>query len=113
MRKLVVPATALAVSGVLAATALGANKTVNVGDNYFLKSSPNNPTLRIKRNDRVTFKWVGRAPHNVKTRSGPARFESPVKTSGTYRRTFTRRGTYRLFCEVHGASDQSMTIRVR
>jgi len=91
-----------------------ATRTVNVGDIYFVRSGARNPTVNVRRNDTVRFRWVGDLPHNVRVQRGPERFSSgQPKTSGTYSRRVRRAGTYRLFCQVHGAGQQSMTLRVR
>jgi mRNA-degrading endonuclease RelE of RelBE toxin-antitoxin system len=44
--------------------------------------------------------------------SGPVRFRSSNRRSGSYRKRVTRRGTYRIICTIHGSS-QRMTLRVR
>lgn len=92
--------------------ALAATRTVKVGDNWFVRSS-GVPTVTVKRGDTVRWRWVGNAPHNVTVRSGPVRFRSKTRSSGTFSRRVTRRGTYRIYCTVHGASDQSMVLKVR
>jgi plastocyanin len=40
------------------------------------------------------------------------RFQSPLKRSGSYRKTVRRRGTYRIVCSIH-QPDMRMTLRVR
>jgi plastocyanin len=40
------------------------------------------------------------------------RFRSSVKETGTYRKKFTRRGSYRIICTIHQPS-MRMTVRVR
>ena len=95
----------------LAIPALAATKTVKVGDNYFVRSS-GVPTVTVKKNDTVRWNFAGDNPHNVKVKSGPVKFTSPTKESGTYRKKMTRAGTYVLYCTLHGQSDQSMKLRV-
>lgn len=106
-----VTALALALAAAVV-SASAATPVVKVGDNYFVADGPT-PTVRVSRGDRVTWRWVGRAPHNVVVTSGPARFSSPVKRSGVWSRTLRRRGTYTIICTIHGADDQSMRLRVR
>lgn len=101
-----------ALFAVTAATALAATKSVTVGDNYFLRSS-GTPTVTVKKNTYVKWVWRGDSKHNVVVTKGPAKFRSPVKSSGTYRRKMTRTGTYRIVCTIHGAKDQSMKLVVR
>jgi plastocyanin len=112
LRKLIVLAV-LACLSATTATALAATRTVAVGDNWYVKASPNNPTVSVKRGDTVVWRFRGQAPHNVAVTKGPARFRSPIKRSGTYSKRVTRAGTYTIICTIHGAADQRMTLRVR
>lgn len=112
-RKLIVTFSVLVVVALGAAIpALAATRTVRVGDNWFVRSS-GVPTVNVKRGDTVRWQWAGRRPHNVTVRSGPARFRSRTQTRGSFSKRMTRRGTYRIFCTIHGAPDQSMVLRVR
>jgi plastocyanin len=113
MRKLlpVVLLAALAGTLLVAVPALSKRRSVEVDDNYFVrKGSP--PTVSVKRGDTVVWEWEGRNQHNVRATSGPARFRSPIKRSGTYRKKLTRRGTYRIVCDLH-PPNMRMTLRVR
>jgi plastocyanin len=112
MRKLSLLAAAAAAVAVFAVPALAATKSVKVGDNYFVRAK-GVPTVTVKRGDTVRWTFQGRSPHDVAVRSGPVRFKSPVKTSGTYSRKLTKAGTYRIYCQIHGAADQSMVLKVR
>jgi plastocyanin len=115
VRKLLVPALACAGLAVLAATALAATRTVKVGDNYFVRSR-GVPTVRADARDRVTWRFDGARPHNVRVTRGPVRFSSPTRSSGTFtyppRGKRLRRGTYTIVCTVHGAADMSMKLVV-
>jgi plastocyanin len=71
-------------------------KRVTIGDLFFKKK-----TITIKSGDTVKWHWVGVAPHNVKVKSGPAKFHSKTQTSGTYSKKLRKRGTYRYICTVH------------
>ena len=113
MRKLVVLAAVSAAAAALAVPALAATRTVRVGDNWFVRSGAERPTVTVNRNDTVRFSFVGDSSHNVVVSRGPVRFRSKVMSEGSYRRKMTRSGTYRILCEIHGARDQSMTLRVR
>jgi plastocyanin len=89
-----------------------ATKSIKVGDNYFVRPS-GVPVVTVSAKTRVTWHWVG-SGHDVKVLSGPIKFSSKVLSKGaTYSRIMTRRGTYKLYCEVHGAKDQSMILRVK
>jgi len=87
-------------------------RNVKVGDNYYVRAS-GKPTITVKRNDRVRWNWAGDRPHDVTVKSGPVKFHSKVQETGSYSRKMTRRGTYNIFCSIHGASDQSMTLKVK
>lgn len=114
MRKLLLVALSAAAAAALAVPALAATRTVRVGDNWFVSSQARGtPTVTVKRNDTVRWSFVGDRSHNVVVSSGPVKFRSPVRRSGTYRRKMTRRGIYRIFCEIHGTGDQAMRLRVR
>src|SRR3712207_1702178 len=112
MRKTTAAVTGAAVlaSGAFAVQSATGAGTVNVGDNYFVRSS-GVPSVSAKVRERVLFKWVGRKPHNVVVASGPSKFSSSTQTKGSYRTPRLKKGTYVIYCSVHGRSDQSMKIR--
>ena len=103
-RLLLVPATLAATLAVTAVPATAVN-TIAVKDNVFSPKSTS-----VKRNTTVTFRWAGRAPHNVKVSSGPVKFASTIKTTGTYKRKMTRKGTYKIVCTIHPG--MNLTLRV-
>ena len=95
---------------VVAAPALSKEKSVEVDDNYFVhKGAPR--TVSVKKNDTVTWEWEGRNPHNVTVTRGPVKFHSKTKTSGSYSKKLTRRGTYSILCTVH-APGMRMKVKV-
>lgn len=100
MRKLI-PVAVVATAGiaVTAIPALAATKTVALKDDVFAPKS-----LSVKKGTTVKFVWRGRHPHNVFVTKGPAKFSSPVKTSGTFSRKLTKKGTYSIICSVHPAT---------
>jgi len=103
---------ALAATAALAASATGAvTRTIKVGDDFFVKDGKA-PTVTVKQNTRVRWNWIGDSAHNVTVSKGPVKFKSKTQTSGTYTKVVTRRGTYKIYCTIHGAGDQSMTLRV-
>lgn len=112
MRRLLILVPLAAVSPAPAIPAFAATRSVKVGDNYFVRSS-GVPTVTVRRNDTVTWRFVGDAPHNVTVKRGPARFHSNTMTSGTFRKRLTRKGLYSIYCTIHGQPDQSMKLRVR
>lgn len=108
MRKLlpVLIVAALLGSLAVATTAISASRSVTVGDNFFRARS-----LTVSKGTTVTWRWRGRAPHNVVVTRGPVRFSSKTQTKGSYRRKLSRAGTYRIVCTIHAGMAQ--TIRVR
>ena len=112
MRRFFVAGSVAAIALVaLAAAALGATRTINVGDNYFVKSS-GVPGVTVKRGTVVRWRWVGRRRHNVRVARGPVRFRSPTQRSGTYRKRIFTAGRYVIICSIHGGRDQKMVLRV-
>ena len=57
-------------------------------------------TLKIKRGKRVKWNWDSNAPHNITFRK--LHRHSKTVQRGSYKRTFTKAGTYRYLCTVHG-----------
>ena len=83
----------------------GANKSVTVDNFRFSPSS-----VSVKRGDTVTWRFKrDAAPHNVKG-SGGIKSRSRI-TTGTYRKRFTRKGTFRYICTLH--PNMKGTVRVR
>jgi plastocyanin len=79
-------------AGTSAATA-----TVRVGDDFF-----NPEVVRVAPGDSVDWVWEGANQHTVTTyKDQTENFDSGIRTSGTYSRTFSRRGRFRYFCEIH------------
>ena len=88
---------ALALIAAFATTAaLAATRTVGVKDSFFTSKN-----VSISRGTTVTWTWKGSLYHNVKVKSGPAKFNSRTQIHGTYSHRFTARGTYKLFCSLH------------
>ena len=120
MRKPLITCIVLALAGALTASlAIAANppsRTVKVDDNWFYKSSPRVPTINVKRNTLVKFKFVGEDPHNVfgyrGSTSGTPKFKSSIKSSSYYNKRLTTTGTFTIVCDIHGEDDQSMKIKV-
>ena len=110
MRKLIVSLLAAAALMALAAPSFAAGRSVKIGDDYFVRDDAT-PTVRVDKGTRVTWRWSGNGLHNVAVTSGPVKFRSSLKTSGTYRRTMRKAGLYKIHCTVH--SGMKMTLRVR
>jgi plastocyanin len=112
MKRLIAVLAAVAVAGaaLMAIPAFGATRTVALRDNVFSPRS-----ITIKRGDTLRFVWRGNNPHNIRTTRRPRggnRITVAPKSSGSYRKRMTRRGTYRLLCTIH-APNMRMTVRVR
>lgn len=95
----------IAAAAVVAHTA--AVKDVAVRDDFF---SPK--AVTVSKGAKVRWGWKGKSVHNVSVTSGPAKFRSDFKTSGSYTRKLTKKGTYRILCTVHAPS-MKMTIKVK
>ena len=98
--------------GAAVPAALAATRSIKVGDNYFVRSS-GVPTVTVKKGTTVKWKFAGGSPHNVTVSKGPVKFKSKTMISGSYSKKVTKAGTYRIFCSIHGASDQSMVLKVK
>jgi plastocyanin len=112
MRKLIFVVLALSVLAALAGTALAATRSVKVGDDYYVRAS-GVPKVTVSKGTTVRWRFVGDNPHSVTVSRGPVKFNSGVRSSGSYRKKMRRRGTYTIFCVVHGASDQKMKLVVK
>ena len=109
MRKLFVLVIAACALAVLAATAMAATRTVKVGDDYFVRSKGTPKVTVSKRDDGALQLQRRRQPAHG---HAAQRAEASSSCSDTCRRTLKKRGTYRLYCTIHGASDQSMRLVV-
>ena len=112
MRKLLVLALVVAVLAIVATQAFAASRSVKVGDDYFVRPS-GVPTVTVKKGTTVTWRFAGRNLHTVVVSSGPTKFRSGAKSSGTFKRKLTRPGTYRIYCSIHGRANQSMKLVVK
>jgi plastocyanin len=112
MRKLIVVALAAAGLAVLAVTAMAATRSVKVGDNYYVRAS-GVPKVTVSKGTTVKWRFVGSAPHTVTVSRGPVKFNSGVRSGGSFRKKMRKRGTYTIYCVVHGASDQKMKLVVK
>ena len=106
MRKLIVPALAVAGLAVCAAPATSAGTTIRLKDNAF---APKAKT--VARDSTVTFRWAGENAHNVTVKKGPAKFSAPARIKGSFRRTLTRKGRYTVVCTLHAG--MALELRVR
>ena len=111
MRKLIVIAIAACTLAVLAAGATAA-KSIKVGDDYYVRPS-GVPKVTVTKGTTVRWRFAGDSPHSVTVSKGPAKFNSGLRDSGTYSKKLRKRGTYTIYCTIHGASDQKMKLIVK
>ena len=78
--------------------------TVRVGDNFFKPKR-----LKVFVGDKIKFRWVGSAQHDVKVKKGPQKFKSKLKNSGSFTRTVKEPGKYQIYCTIHPG--MTMTMR--
>ena len=107
MRKLFI---AVLVTGVAAAPAYAATRTVKVGDDWFVK--PGNANKTVAKGTTVKFKNVGDSAHAVKVRKGPAKFSKSALLPGkTYKKTLTKTGKYKIYCDIHDGQKFTLTVK--
>ena len=111
MRKLIVVAISACALAVLAAGATAA-KSIKVGDDYYVRSS-GVPKVTVSKGTTVKWNFRGSNPHSATVSKGPRKFNSGVRSGGSYKKKLTRSGTYTIYCTVHGASDQKMKLVVK
>ncbi len=68
--------------------------------------------ISIPRGTTFTWNFIGSRQHDVTLVRGPVGFSAPWTLAGTYSRTFTKRGTYEIFCSLH-PSQMTQRIIVR
>lgn len=102
MKQLLALLAAAAAFCAITGPALGAGKTVRVDDDRFSAK-----TVRVTKGSTVTWRWVGDDDHNVAGRG----FRSPTKDSGTFRRKFSKRGSFSYRCTLHGGMTGKVVVR--
>jgi plastocyanin len=119
MRKFAVLALAATVTagagaGALSSSDAEAKKTARVG----VKGQTFSPKrVSVKKGDSVVWSWKNASlPHNVVSAAKSSVNSGSPASSDTYRRTFSKKGSFVYYCEVHGDSDgggMAMRVRVR
>ena len=105
---IIVAASVAAGAAALPSVAATTTKTVAVKDNFFGPKK-----LTITKGSKVKWVWKGKQAHNVfATKGSKADFHFGTRKTGTKSHTFTKRGTYSIFCTIH-APDMHMTIKVK
>lgn len=105
-RLLVLPVAGLAALGIAVLPAGAATSSVSLKDDFFAPK-----TKTVKKGTTVTFKWAGRAPHNVTVTKGPVKFASKTQTSGTFKKKFTKAGKYTIVCTIHSGMTLKLTVK--
>jgi plastocyanin len=108
MMRTILIALVLTFSMAFAAPAVAKTRSVKIGDNYFVRSS-GVATVKVKHGTVVKWRWTGHHDHNV-VASGPARFQSALKSKGTFKKKVTKKGTYTIICQIH--SGMKMKLKV-
>jgi plastocyanin len=68
--------------------------------------------LSIKKGTKVTWSFNSAGiRHNVTVKSGPAKFHSANKASGSFSFTFRKKGTYHLMCTIHPFMTETVTVK--
>lgn len=93
-------------------------RIVNVGQggNNFRDESSGNSTSTIRVGDTIRWNWAGGMEHSSTSGpcppcSGDGLWNSGIKSSGSFSRTFSQAGTFPYFCIPH-ASDMTGTVVV-
>jgi len=79
--------------------AAAGTKKVKVDNDFF---SPNK--ISIHHGTTIKFDWVGGVKHNVTYKSGPGKpfaSKSTKKKGVNFKKTFKKKGTYKLICTLH------------
>lgn len=92
--------------GASVASQTAPTKTIKLGDNFFKPSK-----VTVAAGTVVTFRWTGSNTHNVTVVKGPEKFTSSNQSDGTYVRTFTKPGTYRVVCTFHPGMNLTVTVK--
>ena len=108
-RLLILPILVVAALAVGVSPAAAKTKNVKVGDDFFVRNS-GTPTVTVSKGTTVKWNFRGDDAHNV-VGSGPASFQSPVKSSGSYKRKMKKKGTYRIVCSIHSGMDMKLKVK--
>jgi plastocyanin len=85
--------------------------SVSLKDNVFGPKS-----VSVARGGKVTWRWRGSNPHNVKFRKvpkGASKRGAGTKSSGRFSRSFTKSGTYRYVCTIHVSLGMKGSVSVK
>jgi plastocyanin len=109
MRKPILVVLALSALAALAGTALAATRSIKVGDDYYVRSS-GVPKVTVSKGTKVKWRFTTDTGHSVTVKRGPTKFDSGIRTGGSYSKTMRKRGTYSIYCTVHGSSQRMKLV---
>ena len=69
--------------------------------------------MHVAVGGKVRLSWSGSNDHNVKFRKvpkGASKKGAGFRTSGSFTRSFSKRGTYRYVCTIHEAAGMKGTV---
>jgi plastocyanin len=112
MRKLIVLALVVGCLGVLASVAMAATRSIKVGDDYYVRPR-GVPVVTVTKGTKVKWRFATRTGHTVTVKSGPAKFNSGLRSGGSYSKKLKKPGTYVIYCTIHGFRDQRMKLVVK
>ena len=111
MRKLLIlPILVIAALLVGVSPAAAKTRSIKIGDDYFVRNS-GVPTVTVKKGTTAKWRWTGHDQHNVVVQSGPVHFQSPLKTSGTFKKKMKKKGTYTIICNIHGGMRMKLKVK--
>ena len=94
------------IAAVAVTPASAATKSVTIDDFAFSPAS-----LSVAKGTKVVWRFADSATHNVTVRSGPKKFHSADKRSGSYTKKLKKAGTYKIYCSIHPDMRQTITVR--
>jgi plastocyanin len=109
MRKLFLVVPVLVILAVLAGSALAATKSIKVGDDYYVRSR-GVPKVTVSKGTKVKWRFVTDTGHSVTVKSGPTKFNSGIRTRGSYSKTLRKRGIYSIYCTIHGSAQRMKLV---
>lgn len=90
---------AIALGAYFVASSSASGPTVHIAGSSSATYHFKPKALTVHKGATVHWKWSSNAPHNV---TFSAKKSSATGSSGSYKRTFKKAGTYRYICTVHG-----------
>jgi len=86
--------------------------TIGMGGNNFIDSQSGSSTTTIRVGQTVMWNWVS-GPHSTTSGaccSPDGRWDSGIRSSGSFSQTFSSAGSFPYFCMVHGSAMTGMVV---